>query len=466
MSRLVGAPPGYVGYEEGGQLTEAVRRKPYSVVLFDEIEKAHPDVFNTLLQILDDGRLTDAQGRTVDFRNTVIIMTSNIGSQYLLDGVTARRRDQAGRARPGDGRAARHFRPEFLNRVDEIVLFKPLTPARSSGSSSCSSPTCASGWPTAASARDRPRRRAASSPAEGYDPVYGARPLRRFIAREVETQIARALLRGDIGGGPPSGSPWATTSSPWPFTSRRSAGLTAGGAMRTSIVACPHCGSGTGCPRRPPAVPKCGNCHQWLPWIADAGDDDFAEVAGTASVPVLVDLWATWCGPCRMVSPALERLATERAGQLKLVKVDVDKAPRLSQRFEVQAVPTLLVLRDGEVARPAAGRRSRSRRCAAGWTRHCRPRATEGDRSGDIAASTPCRGDRQVRPRTQGCEECLRLGSPWVHLRLCLTCGHVGCCDSSPMRHARAHAPGRPSDRAVLRARRDLALVLRRRNYV
>ena len=127
VSRLVGAPPGYVGYEEGGQLTEAVRRKPYSVVLFDEIEKAHADVFNTLLQVLDDGRLTDAQGRTVDFRNTVIIMTSNIGSEYLLEGVTA-----DGEIKP-DARELvmaelrGHFRPEFLNRVDDIVLFKPLT---------------------------------------------------------------------------------------------------------------------------------------------------------------------------------------------------------------------------------------------------------------------------------------------------------------------------------------------------
>ena len=128
VSRLVGAPPGYVGYEEGGQLTEAVRRKPYSVVLFDEIEKAHTDVFNTLLQVLDDGRITDAQGRTVDFRNTVIIMTSNIGSEYLLDGVTADGRAQAGRPRPWCMAELRaHFRPEFLNRVDDIVLFKPLT---------------------------------------------------------------------------------------------------------------------------------------------------------------------------------------------------------------------------------------------------------------------------------------------------------------------------------------------------
>ena len=127
VSRLIGAPPGYVGYEEGGQLTEAVRRKPYSVVLFDEIEKAHPDVFNALLQILDDGRLTDAQGRTVNFRNTVIIMTSNIGSLYLLEGIEDDGEIPEDAPRARDGGAARHFRPEFLNRVDETVLFKPLT---------------------------------------------------------------------------------------------------------------------------------------------------------------------------------------------------------------------------------------------------------------------------------------------------------------------------------------------------
>ncbi|MEA2534214.1 MAG: ATP-dependent Clp protease ATP-binding subunit ClpB [Actinomycetota bacterium] len=127
VSRLMGAPPGYIGYEEGGQLTEAVRRKPYSVVLFDEVEKAHPDVFNTLLQVLDDGRLTDAQGRTVDFRNTVVIMTSNVGSEYLIEGVTP-----SGELKPeardrAMGELRRHFRPEFLNRIDEIVLFKALT---------------------------------------------------------------------------------------------------------------------------------------------------------------------------------------------------------------------------------------------------------------------------------------------------------------------------------------------------
>ena len=133
VARLIGAPPGYVGYDEGGQLTEAVRRKPYSVVLFDEVEKAHPDVFNVLLQVLDDGRITDSQGRTVDFKNTIIILTSNIGSQYLLEGI-----DENGKIRPeaetavmNDLRA--HFRPEFLNRLDEVILFKPLTKENISG---------------------------------------------------------------------------------------------------------------------------------------------------------------------------------------------------------------------------------------------------------------------------------------------------------------------------------------------
>ncbi len=201
VSRLVGAPPGYVGYEEGGQLTEAVRRKPYSVVLFDEIEKAHADVFNTLLQVLDDGRLTDAQGRTVDFRNTVVIMTSNIGSQYLLDGVTG-----GGEIKP-DAREAvmaelrGHFRPEFLNRVDDIVLFKPLTLAEIE--------TIVELMVGDLRARlaERQMRLELTEDArrfiagQGFDPVYGARPLRRFIAREVETRIGRALLTGDIADG-------------------------------------------------------------------------------------------------------------------------------------------------------------------------------------------------------------------------------------------------------------------------
>ncbi|MDQ1666325.1 MAG: ATP-dependent Clp protease ATP-binding subunit ClpB [Actinomycetota bacterium] len=201
VSRLVGAPPGYVGYEEGGQLTEAVRRKPYAVVLFDEIEKAHPDVFNTLLQVLDDGRLTDAQGRTVDFRNTVVIMTSNIGSDYLLDGVTA-----DGEIKP-DARGLvmselrRHFRPEFLNRVDEIVLFKPLTQAEIEQIVSLMFDDLRSRLIERRMTLELTEEARRFIAAQGFDPVYGARPLRRFIAREVETRIARALLGGDIVDG-------------------------------------------------------------------------------------------------------------------------------------------------------------------------------------------------------------------------------------------------------------------------
>ncbi|WP_435240438.1 ATP-dependent chaperone ClpB [Streptomyces cucumeris] len=201
VSRMLGAPPGYVGFEEGGQLTEAVRRKPYSVVLFDEIEKAHTDVFNTLLQVLDDGRITDSQGRLVDFRNTVIIMTSNIGSDHLLDGVTSQ-----GELKP-DARSLvmaelrAHFRPEFLNRVDDIVLFKPLGEPQIERIVELQFDEL----------RERLAERRITvelTPAgreviahEGYDPVYGARPLRRFISHEVETLIGRALLRGDVQDG-------------------------------------------------------------------------------------------------------------------------------------------------------------------------------------------------------------------------------------------------------------------------
>ncbi len=201
VSRLIGAPPGYVGYEEGGQLTEAVRRKPYSVVLFDEIEKAHPDVFNVLLQVLDDGRITDSQGRTVDFKNTILIMTSNIGSEYLLDGI-----DEQGNIREsteeqvmGDLRG--HFRPEFLNRLDEIILFKPLTKENITGIVSLI-------------IKDLNRRLSdrnlsirLSPEAEklitdrGYDPVYGARPLKRYVQKSVETLAAKLILKGDIDEG-------------------------------------------------------------------------------------------------------------------------------------------------------------------------------------------------------------------------------------------------------------------------
>ncbi|KZF14610.1 ATP-dependent chaperone ClpB [Rhodococcus sp. EPR-134] len=198
VSRLIGAPPGYVGYDEGGQLTEAVRRKPYSVVLFDEIEKAHADVFNTLLQVLDDGRITDSQGRQVDFRNTVIIMTSNIGSQHLLDGVTA-----DGEIKPDAGERVMaelrgHFRPEFLNRVDDIVLFSPLTLPQIEYIVELQLTDLRnrlSERQIHLEITPEARRLIAE---HGFDPVYGARPLRRYIAHEVETKIGRALLRGEI----------------------------------------------------------------------------------------------------------------------------------------------------------------------------------------------------------------------------------------------------------------------------
>ncbi|MCD7819386.1 MAG: AAA family ATPase, partial [Lachnospiraceae bacterium] len=199
VSRLIGAPPGYVGYEEGGQLTEAVRRKPYSVVLFDEVEKAHPDVFNVLLQVLDDGRITDSQGRTVDFKNTILIMTSNIGSQYLLEGIEP---DGSIRQECQDRvmeQLRASFRPEFLNRLDEIIMFKPLTKDNI-------------GNIIDLMMKDLNRRLAAqdirlelTSDAKdyiiegGYDPVYGARPLKRFLQKNVETLAARLILSGKVG---------------------------------------------------------------------------------------------------------------------------------------------------------------------------------------------------------------------------------------------------------------------------
>jgi ATP-dependent Clp protease ATP-binding subunit ClpB len=196
VSRLIGAPPGYVGYDEGGQLTEAVRRKPYAVVLFDEVEKAHPDVFNVLLQILDDGRITDGQGRTVDFKNTILILTSNIGSQHLLEveggSISEAIRDQV----MSDLR--RTFRPEFLNRIDETILFKPLTEGdlalivdllladlsrlMEERHISISLTKEARSWVVK----------------KGYDPVYGARPLRRFLQRHLETQLARDIISGKV----------------------------------------------------------------------------------------------------------------------------------------------------------------------------------------------------------------------------------------------------------------------------
>lgn len=194
VSRLIGAPPGYVGYEEGGQLTEAVRRKPYSVILLDEIEKAHPEVFNILLQVLDDGRITDSQGRTVDFKNTVIIMTSNIGSHLLLEGGQSleKTREQILQ------QLRLHFRPEFLNRVDDIVLFKPLTMNEVKG--------IVEKFVKELSARlaDRHISLTLSEEAKqyiataGFDHVYGARPLKRFIQKQIETPLAKAIIAGQI----------------------------------------------------------------------------------------------------------------------------------------------------------------------------------------------------------------------------------------------------------------------------
>jgi ATP-dependent Clp protease ATP-binding subunit ClpB len=201
VSRLIGAPPGYVGYEEGGQLTEAVRRKPYSVILFDEIEKAHNDVFNVLLQILDDGRVTDAQGRTVDFKNTVIIMTSNIGSPYLLEGVTAQGEiTEDARARVMR-EMRQHFRPEFLNRVDDIVLFKPLTFEEIKQIVGLLTEELRKRLADRSITLELSEAARELIARKGFDPVYGARPLRRYLQRELETRIGRALVSGDVHDG-------------------------------------------------------------------------------------------------------------------------------------------------------------------------------------------------------------------------------------------------------------------------
>ena len=201
MSRLIGAPPGYVGYDEGGQLTEAVRRKPYSVVLFDEVEKAHPDVFNVLLQVLDDGRITDSQGRTVDFKNTILIMTSNIGSSYLLEGI-----DDNGNIKQENqdlvmNDLRNHFRPEFLNRLDEIIMFKPLTRDNIGGIVDLVIDSVNERL------KDRELQIKLTDAAKtyvadnGYDPVYGARPLKRYLQKNVETLAARVILEGKVSMG-------------------------------------------------------------------------------------------------------------------------------------------------------------------------------------------------------------------------------------------------------------------------
>ena len=201
VSRLIGAPPGYVGYEEGGQLTEAVRRKPYSVVLFDEIEKAHPDVFNVLLQVLDDGRITDSQGRTVDFKNTILIMTSNIGSPYLLDGI-----DEKGEIKPeaqeqvmNDLRG--HFRPEFLNRLDEIIMFKPLTKENIGGIVDLMVKELSNRLADQELSLELTDAARTQVIENGYDPVYGARPLKRYLQNYVETLAAKKILSGNVHQG-------------------------------------------------------------------------------------------------------------------------------------------------------------------------------------------------------------------------------------------------------------------------
>jgi ATP-dependent Clp protease ATP-binding subunit ClpB len=201
VSRLVGAPPGYVGFDEGGQLTEAVRRKPYCVLLLDEIEKAHHDVFNILLQILEDGRLTDSHGRTVNFKNTIVIMTSNIGSQYLLEGI-----DQDGhisetaRKQVMDALRA-HFRPEFLNRIDETVLFKPLSLTEITGVVELLAKELRTRLAEQGITLEISKEAEEYIAKAGYDPVYGARPLKRYIQQHLETPLSRKIIAGELSEG-------------------------------------------------------------------------------------------------------------------------------------------------------------------------------------------------------------------------------------------------------------------------
>lgn len=201
VSRLIGAPPGYVGYDEGGQLTEAVRRKPYSVVLFDEIEKAHPDVFNILLQILDDGRITDSQGRTVDFKNTIIIMTSNLGSQYLLDGIDDDGNITEDAKNSVFGELRRQFRPEFLNRLDEIICFKPLTKTELNGIIDILTQSLKKRLTDKTLGLEITDAAKQLIIERGFDPVFGARPLKRYLQASVETLIAKTILSGEMEAG-------------------------------------------------------------------------------------------------------------------------------------------------------------------------------------------------------------------------------------------------------------------------
>ena len=200
-TRLIGAPPGYVGYDEGGQLTEAIRRKPYSVVLFDEIEKAHPDVFNILLQILDDGRITDSQGRTVDFKNTIIIMTSNLGSQYLLDGIDDDGNITEDAKNSVFGELRRQFRPEFLNRLDEIICFKPLTKTELDGIIDILTQSLKKRLADKTLGLEITDAAKQLIIEHGFDPVFGARPLKRYLQASVETLIAKTILSGEMEAG-------------------------------------------------------------------------------------------------------------------------------------------------------------------------------------------------------------------------------------------------------------------------
>ena len=190
-----------MGYEEGGQLTEAIRRKPYSVVLLDEIEKAHADVFNILLQVLDDGRITDSQGRTVDFKNTVIIMTSNIGSQFLIEGINEDRTFKPGTEERVHQQLRAHFRPEFINRIDDIIIFKPLTRSEISKIVRLTIADLNKRLAEKSIEISFTEQAVSYAAAEGYDPVFGARPLKRFIQHSIETMIARSIIRGDINDG-------------------------------------------------------------------------------------------------------------------------------------------------------------------------------------------------------------------------------------------------------------------------
>ena len=198
VSRLIGAPPGYVGYDEGGQLTEAVRRKPYSVVLFDEIEKAHPDVFNILLQILDDGRITDSQGRTVDFKNTIIILTSNLGANYILDGVSDDGTISTEAVNEVNKLLKESFRPELLNRLDEIIMFKPLTKSQIGAIVDLLLEKVKSRLSDKQVGFEITEQAKELIIDQGYDVSFGARPLKRYIQANIETLIAKALLENEV----------------------------------------------------------------------------------------------------------------------------------------------------------------------------------------------------------------------------------------------------------------------------